>query len=122
MPVLLALMAKYLIILYTNIEFSEGPYIDNKISGAENLKLLNEAFRVRKLKPFETDFYSGWLSCGCNHKFENINVIWGDGYPPSWILEKRNDSLYVYEYLNKSDYRETPLIIKKNLVKSYPWK
>ena len=95
---------------------------DDLIIGRENLRLLNEAFKSRKIKPFETNAFPEWVGCDCNHELGNINLMWVDRSPASWILEHRNDSLFIYEYVNSSDGRKIPATIAKRLVKSYPWK
>lgn len=85
----------------------------------ENIILLNESFQKRQYESLNKILGQNILYCDCNKELGGVNLV--SGGKKSWILEQRNDSLYIFNYLNSLDDKSLPPVIKKKIVKKLRW-
>jgi hypothetical protein len=87
--------------------------------GPEHVALLNKAFVKRNYPSLENVLKTDSLSCACNWELGGMNLI--SGGKNAWILEQRNDSLFIYDWVDKPNRKSTNMSIKKKLFQGYKW-
>ncbi len=84
--------------------------------------ILNTDFLVKKIN--DKEFVDN-LSINKNTSFscnamKGVNLLWNKPPQKTWVLEKENDSLVVYQDLT-SPHLSHPVIVKKEFYKKYKW-
>jgi hypothetical protein len=89
--------------------------------GFDNVDLLNKSLATRGYPRIEDIVKDDSLTCECNKWKGNINLLSVEGKPQSWILELKNDSLFIntVTYPNDDPDPDDPIISKK--FKAYKW-
>lgn len=86
----------------------------------EHINLLNSALTNRGYDNFNTMLQSELLKCWCNWELDGgINIIFGPD--KDWVLEKKEDELYIYEWINPPSEKTIDLKIEKKLLKKLQW-
>ena len=87
----------------------------------DNVDLLNKSLAKRGYPRIEEIVKDDSLICECNKWKGNINLLSVEGKPQSWILELKNDSLFIntVTYPNEDPDPDDPIIPKK--FKTYKW-
>jgi len=87
-----------------------------------NIELLNKAFLNRGYLNLEKIVQYDSLACYCNKWKGKINFLYSLGEPQSWILEIKNDSLFIntVTYPNEDPDPDDTIIPKK--FKAYKWR
>lgn len=94
---------------------------DESQHGNQNVKIINIAFVKRGYLPLERILDQDSLICSCNKELGRVNLIMLSGSKKAWIIEQKKDSVYLYHFINSSDDKIVPLIIKKELISKYKW-
>jgi len=85
----------------------------------DNVDLLNKSLTKRGYPKLENIVRYDSLNCECNKWKGNVNMLSVDGKPQSWILEIKNDSLYINTITNIDPDPDDTLVTKK--FKVYKW-
>ena len=94
----------------------------NDVSYAkENILLLNKAFIDRGYDSLEVILNSKSLNCHCSHENSRLNFIWSDNGSRNWLLEIKNDSLFInnVDYLSEDPDPDDSIIVRR--FKAYKW-
>lgn len=88
----------------------------------DNVDLLNKSLTKRGYPKLEKIVQYDSLACYCNKWKGKINFLYSLGEPQSWILEIKNDSLFIntVTYPNEDPDPDDPIIPKK--FKVYKWR
>jgi len=88
----------------------------------DNIDLLNKSLAKRGYPKIEEIVNSDSLACYCNKWKGNINFLYSLGKSQSWLLEIKNDSLYIdlVTYPSEDPDPDDPIIPKK--FKAYKWR
>ena len=93
--------------------------IDNYFT--EHIKLLNSALTIRGYDNLNKILQTDSLKCWCNWELENgMNSVFGKENK-YWILEKEENTLYIYEWKNPPSEKTFDLKIEKKLFKKLKW-
>lgn len=100
------------------IFYSKG---ENDKYFAEHIKLLNSALTHRGYDNLNIILQTDSLKCWCNWELDGgMNSVFGkeNNY---WILEKKDNELYIYEWRNPPSEKTIDLKIDKKLLKELKW-
>jgi hypothetical protein len=87
----------------------------------EHLKLINSALTVRGYDNLNKILHSDSLECWCNWELDGgMNSVFGNK-KGDWILEKKDNELYIYEWTNPPSEKSFDLKIEKKLLKKLKW-
>lgn len=88
----------------------------------DNIDLLNKALSKRGYPKIEEIVESDSLACYCNKWKGNVNFLYSLTESKSWLLELKNDSLFIdlVTYPSDDPDPDDPIIPKK--FKSFKWK
>jgi hypothetical protein len=87
----------------------------------EHIKLLNSAFTVRGYDNLNKTLQSDSLKCWCNWELDGgINLVYGTK-KGEWILEKKDNELFIYKWTNPPSEKTLDLKIEKKLLKKLKW-
>ncbi|AFM04909.1 hypothetical protein Fleli_2544 [Bernardetia litoralis DSM 6794] len=83
---------------------------------------VNLDFLIKKFK--DTDFVNDLsinenTSLSCN-PMKGVNLLWNKPPQKTWIVEKENDSLFIYQDLSSPNLSH-PIIVEKQFYKKYKW-
>jgi hypothetical protein len=93
---------------------------DNEGYFKEHIKLLNSALTIRGYDDLNNVLQSDNVKCWCNWELDGgINIVYGQY--KNWILEKKDNELYIYEWTNPPSEKTTDLKIEKKLIKKLKW-
>ncbi|MEY5049743.1 MAG: hypothetical protein RLZZ175_3102 [Bacteroidota bacterium] len=99
------------------IYYSSG---DNDSYFKEHIKLLNFELKVRGYDKLDEILHSDSLKCWCNWELDGgLNIIFSP--KKDWILEKKENELFIYEWTNPPHEKTIDLKIKKKLVRKFKW-
>lgn len=94
---------------------------DNHSYFKEHIKLINSALAARGYGSLNTTLQSDSLKCWCNWELDGgINLVFGKE-KNNWILEKKNNELYIYQWTNPPVDKTEELKIEKKLIKKLKW-
>jgi hypothetical protein len=93
---------------------------DNDGYFKEHIKLLNSALTIRGYDDLNKTLQSDSLKCWCNWELDGgINIVYGPA--KVWILEKKENELYINEWTNPPGEKTIDLKIEKKLLKKLKW-
>lgn len=99
------------------VHYSTGDY---NAYFKEYIKLLNAALSTRGYENLNTLLESDDnLKCWCNWELGGINSIYGKDR--GWILEKKANELFIYEWTNGPTDKTIDLKIEKRILKKLKW-
>lgn len=102
----------------TKFVFYSTGEIDNYFY--ENVKLLNSALTIRGYDNLNKILKSDSLKCWCNWELDGgLNLVFSKGR--DWLLEQKNNELYIYEWINIPKEKNLDLKIEKILIKKLKW-
>jgi len=111
-------------LLFIDSSNKEIPFIlyskgDNDSYLTEHIKLINSALTVRGYDNLNTILQSDSLKCFFNEELGGINLVFGKHR--DWILEKKDDELWIYQWTNLPSVKQIDLKIERNLLKKLKW-
>lgn len=96
----------------------------------EHITLLNRALEARGYDKLSELLKSDSLKCWCNWELGGINIVfdWELGgknivfdSKKNWILERKENDLYIYEWINPPRVKTLDAKIEKRLLKKLKW-
>lgn len=94
---------------------------DNDSYFKEHIKLLNEALALRGYESLNKILQSDGLKCWCNWELEGgMNSVF-ESDKGEWILEKKGNELFIYEWINPPIEKMADLKMEKKLLKKLKW-
>lgn len=99
--------------------YGKSEFLNNISYSEENISLLNETFIRKGYDSLEKILKSTSLKCHCTHENKRLNIIWSDNNSHQWLIEIKNDSLYINTIINIDASPEDSLVTKK--FKAFKW-
>lgn len=85
----------------------------------EHVQLINSSLETRGYDNLFELLKSDSLKCWCNWELGGLNIIFDP--KKNWILERKENDLYIYEWTNPPRDKTNDLKIEKRLLKKLKW-
>lgn len=85
----------------------------------EHIQLFDQALAKRNYPALEKIVRTDSLHCNCNPELGVVNFV--SAKNKGWLLEKKDNTVFIYEWTNMPDGKMADYKMKKRLVGKYEW-